>query len=80
MIFEKDMLWRNKLEEFETITSREIDELSGFKPRTSAALSLCASWMKDGFLTMVNSSNKERKYRLSAEYQKLIDRLGIVQQ
>ncbi|MBA3721871.1 MAG: Fic family protein [Parachlamydiaceae bacterium] len=57
-------------QEFETITSRQIGELFGFKPRTSAAL--CASWVESGFLTMVDSSNKGRKYKLSAEYQKLI--------
>jgi len=57
-------------QEFEIITSRQIGELFGFKPRTSAAL--CASWVKSGFLTMADSSNKGRKYRLSAEYQKLI--------
>lgn len=58
-------------QEFETITSRQVGELFGFKPRTSAAL--CASWVESGFLTMVDSSNKGRKYRLSAEYQKLIN-------
>lgn len=55
---------------FETITSKQIGELFGFKPRTSAAL--CANWVKSGFLTMIDSSNKGRKYRLSAKYQKLI--------
>ncbi len=58
-------------QEFETITSRQIGELFGFKPRTSAAL--CANWVKSGFLNMVDSSNKGRKYKLSAEYQKLIN-------
>jgi Fic family protein len=58
-------------QEFETITSRQIGELFGFKPRTSAAL--CASWVESGFLNMVDSSNKGRKYKLSAEYQKLIN-------
>jgi Fic family protein len=58
-------------QEFETITSRQIGELFGFKPRTSAAL--CANWVKNGFLNMVDSSNKGRKYKLSAEYQKLIN-------
>jgi Fic family protein len=58
-------------QEFETITSRQIGELFGFKPRTSAAL--CASWVKNGFLYMTDSSNKGRKYQLSAEYQKLIN-------
>ena len=56
--------------EFETVTSRQIGELFGFKPRTSAAL--CANWVKSGFLTTVDTSNKGRKYKLSTEYQKLI--------
>ena len=58
-------------QEFEIITSRQIGELFGFKPRTSAAL--CSSWVESGFLTIVDSSNKGRKYKLSAEYQKLIN-------
>lgn len=58
-------------QEFETITSRQIGELFGFKPRTSAAL--CASWIESGFLTMVDASNKGRKYKLSAEHRKLSD-------
>jgi Fic family protein len=61
-------------QEFEIITSRQIGELFGFKPRTSAAL--CASWVESGFLNMVDSSNKGRKYKLSAEYQKLINYEG----
>ncbi len=58
-------------QEFETITSRQIGELFGFKPRTSAAL--CANWVENGFLTVVDPSNKGRKYKLSAEYQALIN-------
>lgn len=58
-------------QEFSTITSRQIGELFGFKPRTSA--SLCANWVESGFLIMVDSSNKGRKYQLSKRYQKLID-------
>jgi len=57
-------------QEFETITSRQIGELFGFKQRTSAAL--CANWVESGFLTIVDPSNKGRKYKLSAEYLKLI--------
>lgn len=56
--------------EFKTITSSQIGELFGFKPRTSAAL--CATWVKNGFLNVVDSSNKGRKYRLSKRYEKLI--------
>jgi Fic family protein len=58
-------------QEFETITSRQIGELFGFKPRTSAAL--CASWVEGGFLTIVDSSNKGRKYKLSTKYQEMIN-------
>lgn len=57
-------------QEFETITSRQIGELFGFKPRTSAAL--CATWVENGFLEIVDASNKGRKYKLSKQYQDLI--------
>jgi predicted HTH transcriptional regulator len=57
-------------QEFETITSRQIGELFGFKPRTNAAL--CATWVKNGFLDIVDSSNRGRKYKLSKEYERLI--------
>ena len=56
--------------EFETVTSRQIGELFGFKPRTSAAL--CADWVESGFLVMVDASNKGRKYKLSSQYEELI--------
>jgi predicted HTH transcriptional regulator len=56
--------------EFETITSRQIGDLFGFKSRTSAAL--CAAWVENGFLDMVDSSNKGRKYKLSKQYESLI--------
>lgn len=57
-------------QEFEVVTSRQIGELFGFKPRTSAAL--CASWVKSGFLTVVDPSNKGRKYSLTTQYQVLL--------
>lgn len=57
-------------QEFETITSRQIGELFGFKPRTSAAL--CATWVERGFLEIVDSSNRGRKYKLSMQYRTLI--------
>jgi Fic family protein len=56
--------------EFETITSRQIGDLFGFKPRTSAAL--CAAWVENGFLDIVDSSNKGRKYKLSKQFERLI--------
>lgn len=57
-------------EEFETITSRQIGELFGFKPRTSAAL--CKKWVESGFLEIVDPSFKSRKYRLAKKYSKIL--------
>lgn len=58
-------------EEFETITSRQIGELFGFKQRTSA--SICAAWVKIGFLEIVDPSNRGRRYRLAKHYQPLLN-------
>jgi Fic family protein len=58
-------------QEFETITSRQISELFGFKPRTTAAL--CATWVENGFIDIVDASNKGRKYKLSQQYRGLIE-------
>ncbi len=68
-----DLRQRKVLElfqDFETITSRQIRQLFGFKPRTNSAL--CANWVKSGFLKVANPSNKGRKYKLSAKYHKLV--------
>lgn len=56
--------------EYEVITSNQVGELFGFKPRTSAHL--CLSWVKSGFLIIVDPSNKARKYALADKYAKLI--------
>jgi len=56
--------------QFEVITSSQIGELFGFKPRTSAKL--CADWVNQGFLKIVDYSNKRRKYTLSDKYIELI--------
>lgn len=55
--------------EFETITSSQIGELFGFKPRYSALL--CKNWVDSGFLEVADISNKNRKYRLSKLLQSL---------
>jgi Fic family protein len=56
--------------QFETITSKQVSELFGFKSRTSAAL--CATWVKSGFLVMANPSNKNRTYKLARQYENLL--------
>lgn len=57
---------------FETVTASQIGELFGFKPRTSAQL--CKTWVENGFLEIVDFSNRGRKYRLAKLYQGLIGR------
>ena len=57
-------------QEFETITSKQIGELFGFKPRSSSTI--CAKWVKSGFLSIADLSNKGRKYTLSEQYKELI--------
>lgn len=53
----------------EIITARQIGDLFGFKARTSAQL--CKNWVSDGFLEIVDASNKGRKYKLSRQYKDL---------
>lgn len=48
----------------------KFDELFDFKPRTCTHI--CASWVKDGFLEIVDSSNKGRKYKLASQYEHLM--------
>ncbi len=57
-------------QEFDTVTSKQIGELFGFKPRTSAKI--CHEWAESGFLEVVDRSNKGRKYKLSNQYEELI--------
>ncbi|MDP3788581.1 MAG: Fic family protein [Candidatus Chromulinivorax sp.] len=52
------------------ITSSQVGHLFGFQPRTASKL--CADWVKDGFLEIVNPSNKARTYKLGKNYTKLV--------
>lgn len=64
---------RKALELFQkssVITSRQVGELFGFKPRTSSLL--CATWVKKGFLEIIDPSNRGRKYKLSKKYKGLL--------
>ncbi len=56
-------------QEFETITAKQVGELFGFKPRTSAQM--CKVWVESGLLEIVDFSNKGRKYKLSKQYESL---------
>jgi len=55
----------------EVVTSKQIGELFGFKPRTSAQI--CKDWVESGFLEVVDPSNRARKYKLSKQYEELIE-------
>jgi len=57
-------------QQFATATAAQIGQLFGFKPRTSAQL--CKDWVDEGFLIVVNPSNKNRSYGLSPAYEILI--------
>ena len=56
-------------QEFETVTSHQIGEMFGFKPRTSSQI--CNTWVASGFLEIADSSNRGRRYRLSKDYESL---------
>ncbi|MFZ4115520.1 MAG: Fic family protein [Chthoniobacterales bacterium] len=53
-------------QKFETVTSNQIGVLFDFKPRTSSHV--CAIWVKEGFLQVVGSSKKNRKYKLVRDF------------
>ena len=55
---------------YEIVTSHQIGELFGFKPRTNAAL--CKKWVEAGFLEITDPSLKSRKYKLAERFQVLL--------
>ncbi|HEX4069360.1 MAG TPA: Fic family protein [Candidatus Babeliales bacterium] len=55
---------------FATVTSAQIGELFGFKPRTSTQL--CKDWVEEGFLVIIDPSNKNRSYGLAPTFEVLI--------
>jgi len=57
-------------QQFATVTSAQIGQIFGFKPRTSAQL--CQDWVEEGFLVIKDASNKKRSYALSSRYEILV--------
>lgn len=53
------------------VTAREIGALFGFRPRTAALL--CKRWVEGGFLEMADTAKKSRRYRLSDDYEAIVD-------
>lgn len=56
---------------FERVTARQIGEFFNFKPRTAAQL--CKDWVEEGFLEIVDPSNKSRSYQLAKRYAFLVE-------
>lgn len=54
----------------EIITSKQVAELFGFKPRT--ARQLCLTWSNEQFIVPVDHSKKGRKYKLSEIFAPLL--------
>jgi len=57
--------------EHQEVTSRQIGDLFGFKPRTRATL--CKKWIEEGFISIVDPSFKARKYKLAKKFLVLLD-------
>lgn len=51
--------------------AKEIGKIFGFQPRTRSKL--CQNWVEAGFLEIADPSNKNRKYKLSKNYQELVN-------
>ena len=56
------------------ITSKDIAELFGYRPRTAALL--CQRWVGDGFLETTDPAKKSRRYKLSETYATVIDEIA----
>ena len=57
--------------EFAEVTSKQIGDLFGFKPRTNSTL--CKKWVEEGYLEITDPSLKSRKYRLAKKYRGLLE-------
>jgi Fic family protein len=53
------------------ITAKDIADLFGYKPRTSALL--CQHWVEKGFLETTDPAKKSRRYQLCDTYAAIVD-------
>jgi len=58
-------------QDFETVTTKQVGEFFGIKPRTARAL--CQAWVDDDFIVIMDPSRKGRKYQLAQKFKSLID-------
>jgi len=56
------------------ITSKDVAELFGYRPRTAAWL--CQRWVGNGFLETTDSAKKSRRYKLSETYATVVDEIA----
>lgn len=73
IIRELELRKRKALElfqEFNIVTAAQIGKLFAFKPSTNTKL--CREWVQEGFLEIVNPSNRGRTYKLADRYAILI--------
>ena len=59
-------------DEFEVVTAKQIGSVFGFAPRTISQI--CKQWVQDGFLEIVDASNKARSYKLAKEHEALLSK------
>lgn len=59
-------------DEFEVVTAKQIGSVFGFAPRTMSQM--CKQWVQEGFLEVVDASNKARSYKLAKEYETLLSK------
>ena len=55
----------------DTVTSRDVEHLFALSQRT--ARNLLATWVEDGFVTVVDPAKKSRKYALAKEFGGLLE-------
>jgi cell filamentation protein, protein adenylyltransferase len=55
--------------EREEITSKDVQRLFGYQPRTASQL--CRNWAESGFIEVVDPSRKSRRYRLADRWSSL---------
>jgi len=53
------------------ITSKDIADLFGYKPRTASAL--CQKWVEDGFMEIADPAKKSRRYKLTKMYEAIVE-------
>lgn len=62
--------YSNCLDFFLCFIDLPIGQLFCFKPRTGAQL--CQNWVEEGFLIVIDPSNKGRSYALAPRYEMLV--------